>query len=299
MRRNASTRAGYDRATTAALLDALIARMPARRAALVGISGLQGSGKSTLAHQLAAAARECGIATEVLALDDFYLGRRERAALARTVHPLFATRGVPGTHDLALLDRTLLALRTCSPRCPARVPRFDKGHDTRLPPSRWRRVSNAPRLILLEGWCIGVPAASVRESATALNALERDDDAEGRWRGHVNAALANDYAKLWRRLDALVVLAAPGFAVVERWRGEPERALRRAGAPRAMSPAALRRFLMHYERLSRRALRMLPKTADIVIELDERRHVKRLRTMRADATRPARRPPQSRRRAPR
>jgi len=116
MRRNASTQAGYDRATVDAVLDALIARMPTRRAALVGLSGLQGSGKSTLARQLAQTARDRGVATEVLALDDFYLGRRERASLARAVHPLLATRGVPGTHDAVLLDRTLRALATARPR---------------------------------------------------------------------------------------------------------------------------------------------------------------------------------------
>jgi D-glycerate 3-kinase len=281
MRRNASTQAGYDRATVEALLDALLARIPARRAALVGVSGLQGSGKSTLARQLAEAARERGVAAEVLALDDFYLGRRERAALARAVHPLFATRGVPGTHDVALLDGTLRALASASPKNPARVPRFDKGRDTRVAPSRWRRVTSPPRLILLEGWCVGVPAAPRGESARALNALERTEDADGRWRAHVEAALVSDYSKLWRRLDALILLAAPGFAIVERWRGEPERALRRRGAPRAMSLPALRRFLMHYERLSRRALKTLPKRADVIVELDEQRRVRRVRTRRA------------------
>src|SRR6188472_2123866 len=110
MHRDASTHTGYDFETVETLLEALTSRLPRRRAALVGLSGLQGSGKSTLARQIAAAASAHGIATEVLALDDFYRGRGERAVLARTIHPLLATRGVPGTHDLALLDRTLRAL---------------------------------------------------------------------------------------------------------------------------------------------------------------------------------------------
>jgi D-glycerate 3-kinase len=285
---NASTQAGYDRATVDAVLDALIARLPRRRAALVGISGVQGSGKSTLAHQLAHAARERGIATEVLALDDFYLGRRDRAKLSREMHPLFATRGVPGTHDIALLERTLRALVGASRAHPARVPRFDKGRDTRVAPSRWRQVELAPRLVLIEGWCIGVPAATRGESPDPLNALERHEDADGRWRALVETALAGRYAKLWRRLDALVVLAAPDYGVVERWRGEPERALRRRKAPHAMPTHALRRFLMHYERLGRRALKTLPKRADVVIELDECRRVRRVRS-RPRPARPARR----------
>jgi D-glycerate 3-kinase len=292
MRRDASTRAGYDRATVDALLDALAPRLASRHAALVGISGLQASGKSTLAAQLAAAARGRGIATQVLALDDFYLGRRDRAKLARGVHPLLATRGVPGTHDVALLAATVAALRDASAREPARIPRFDKGRDTRLPPSRWRRVTSPPRLILLEGWCVGVPAEAPRALAKPVNALERIEDPDVRWRTWVNARLAGDYAALWRALDALIVLRAPSFEIVSRWRDEPERRLRKRGAPRAMSPSALRRFLMHYERLSRHALRTLPALADVAVTLDASRRVERI------SARAPRRPP-SRTRAPR
>jgi D-glycerate 3-kinase len=278
MRRDASTQIGYDSTVVGTVLDALLARRATRSEPwLVGLSGLQGSGKSTLARQLAAAANARGVSTQVLALDDFYLGRRDRGRLARDVHPLLATRGVPGTHDLALLTRTLRALRRATRTHPARIPRFDKGTDTRLPPSRWRRVTNAPHLILLEGWCIGVPAQTTREFGRALNELERTEDADGRWRAWVNAQLAHDYARLWREFDALIVLAAPDFEIVSRWRDEPERALRRRRAPHALSPSSLRRFLMHYERLSRHALRTLPALADVLVMLDPTRNVQRIR----------------------
>ena len=244
---------------------------------LVGLSGLQGSGKSTFARQLAAAAYLRDVPTQVLALDDFYLGRRERARLARDVHPLLATRGVPGTHDLALLARTLRALRTASIARPARIPRFDKGSDTRVPPPRWQRVTVAPRLILIEGWCVAIPAQTRRELGRAINDLERIDDDDGRWRAWVNAQLAGEYAHLWRTLDALVVLAAPDFAIVQRWRDEPERLLRRRGAPHAMSRVVLRRFLLNYERLSRHALRTLPAIADVLVTLDANRETQRIR----------------------
>jgi len=276
MRRDASTQVGYDSTVVGTVLDALLARLPTRRAPLlVGLSGLQGSGKSTLARQLAAAANARGVPTQVLALDDFYFGRRDRARLARNVHPLLATRGVPGTHDLALLARTLDALR--NPTGASRIPRFDKGRDTRVPPSRWRRIAAAPRLILIEGWCIGVPAQATGELGRALNNLERTEDSDGRWRAWVNAQLADRYTRIWRRFDALVVLAAPDFEIVARWRDEPERALRRRGAPQAMSRSTLRRFLMHYERLSRHALRTLPALADVLVALDETRGGRRIR----------------------
>lgn len=275
MRRDAITQSGYAPDVVAATLDALLTRRRAvRRPWLIGLSGLQGSGKSTFAAQLADAARARGIATQVLSLDDFYLGRRERAHLARTVHPLLATRGVPGTHDVGLLLRTLDALRTADASRPARVPRFDKGRDTRVTPSRWRRVAMPPSLIVLEGWCIGVPAQGPAALRRPLNALERDEDAGARWRSWVDARLAGDYARLWRRLDTLVLLQAPSFAVVSRWRDEQEESLRRRGAPHAMDAVALARFLMHYERLSRQALRELPARADLLLLLDGARRVR-------------------------
>src|SRR5690606_38677225 len=156
------------------------------RPCLAGLSGLQGSGKSTLARQLAAAAGRSGFDCVALSLDDFYLGRRERARLARAVHPLLATRGVPGTHDLALLHDTLDALAVATPNRPARLPRFDKGRDTRLPPSRWHRVARPPRLVVLEGWCVGLPPEPAIALRRPLNALERGQDRDGRWRAHVN-----------------------------------------------------------------------------------------------------------------
>ncbi len=282
MRADASTQDGYAVAEIGIVLEALLARVARRKTPLLaGLSGLQGAGKSTFARQLAATARTRGVACVVLSLDDFYLGRRERRHLARDVHSLFLTRGVPGTHDLGLLERVLDALAHASPTTPARVPRFDKGHDTRLPPSRWRRVDEAPALIVLEGWCVGVPAQAPATLRRPLNALERSEDADGRWRRHVNDALAHGYRRLWRRLDALVLLQAPGWNVVTRWRGEQEQSLHARRAPQAMDPARLARFLMHYERLSRVALRELPALAGIRILLDRQRRVREIHIDRA------------------
>lgn len=264
------------------MCDWLLRRLLKKRRGVlfVGISGLQGSGKSTLAAQLVSALTQAGVAALALSIDDFYFGRGERIRLARRAHPLLATRGVPGTHDLALLDRTLAALRDASRLHPALVPRFDKGLDTRMPRARWHKIVAPPRVILLEGWCVGIPAQLDAQLARPVNALERLHDTDGRWRGYVNAQLRGGYARLWRRFDALIQLAAPSFEVVQRWRDEQERPLRRAHAPRALSPAALRRFLQHYERLSRHGLRTLPGHADLRLVLDADRRVRRIATIR-------------------
>ena len=239
---------------------------------ILGLSGLQGSGKSTLASALIDAAGERGWAAVTLSLDDVYLTRAEREALAAEVHPLLRTRGVPGTHDLALLASTLSALEKAAPERPVSIPRFDKGHDDRYDMALWPAIGEPPDLVVLEGWCLGVDAAPDADLIEPLNALERDEDADGTWRHWVNARLA-DYQTVWKGLDALVVLEAPSWDVVTTWRDEAEQPLRERGEPHAMDAAELARFLQHYERISRRALATLAAKAEVVIHLDEQRRV--------------------------
>lgn len=234
-----------------------------------GISGLQGSGKSTLAAQLVAAAGEAGLAAASVSLDDFYLTAAQRRALARDVHPLLVTRGPPGTHDVPLALATLDALR--GGQTPA-LPRFDKLGDDRLAPEHWTQPPAPLDLLVLEGWCLGVPAEPEDALRDPLNAIEREEDGDGRWRRWCNAALARDYPLLWDRIDVLWFLQPPGFEAVHTWRGEQERALQAAepGRP-AMDRAALVRFIQHYERVSRQALRTMPNIADVRVPLDAAR----------------------------
>ncbi|MBB3344986.1 kinase [Luteimonas sp. RC10] len=255
--------------------DALVARVldDALRhgARVLGISGLQGTGKSTLATQLAAAGRARGLAIAVLSLDDLYLDHRARQHLARTVHPLLATRGPPGTHEVALGCALLDTLRTGGS---ARLPRFDKGRDDRRPAADWTSAGPVA-LTVFEGWCLGATPEPAEALAAPINALERDEDPDGTWRRWCNAALARDYPALWQRVGRLLFLQPPGFEVVPAWRWQQEQALRSAARDRAgMDRAQVERFVQHYERVSRRLLRTLPDTADVVIALDAQRRVR-------------------------
>ena len=234
-----------------------------------GICGLQGSGKSTLAAQLVAAARQAGLAAASVSLDDFYLTAAQRRRLARDVHPLLAIRGPPGTHDLDLALETFDALRRGLTRP---LPRFDKAGDDRLAPEHWADTPAPLDLLVFEGWCLGVPAESEEALREPLNPLERDEDPDGRWRRWCNAALARDYPPLWAQVDVLWFLQPPGFETVHAWRGEQERALQAAHPGHTgMDDAALDRFIQHYERVSRQALRTMPGIADACVALDSER----------------------------
>ncbi|MFC3070098.1 kinase [Phenylobacterium soli] len=239
------------------------ARRANGRSVVVGICGAQGSGKSTLAMAVKALLAEDGLSAAVLSLDDLYLPRAERARLAHEVHPLLITRGPPGTHDPALGVATLAALARAGP---VPLPRFDKAADERRPAADWDVAQGPVDVVLFEGWCVGARPQPQEALAAPVNALERDEDPDGRWRGFVNTALAGAYAPLFARLDRLALLAAPGFETVAAWREEQEAKLReRTGG--GMAPGQIGRFVAHYERLTRWILEEMPPRADAVFRL--------------------------------
>ncbi|MNS77513.1 nucleoside triphosphate hydrolase domain-containing protein [compost metagenome] len=218
---------------------------------LIGIAGAQGSGKTTLAR--AAAERFCAAH---LSLDDVYLTQAEREAKGRTVHPLFAVRGPPGTHDLRLLEATVEALRAAAPASRTALPAFDKLADDRRSETQWPVFTGRPSAVLVDGWCLGATPQVAADLIAPINALEREQDGQGLWRGAVNAELAGAYAEAFARFDALLFLKAPSFSAVLDWRCEQEAGLM------GLSPAALpleRRaelsvFIQHFERITRHML---------------------------------------------
>lgn len=240
------------------------------RRILVGLAGPQGSGKSTLAKALPDLLAKLSLRTAVLALDDFYLAHAERQSLATRVHPLLATRGPPGAHEISLIEHVvdrLLAGET------AAVPRFDKATDDRTATSV---VSGPVDVVLLEGWCVGAIPQPDADLAAPVNSLERELDPDGVWRRFANDALGA-YQPLFSRTDLLIQLRAPSFDTVAGWRWEQEAKLRdeRGDDPasRIMTRDEVERFIQHYERITRWMFAEMPSRADVVVDLDADRQV--------------------------
>lgn len=261
------------------LLEELKADIEQQKLAVLGITGTQGSGKSTLASFLHRALSECfGFKVAALSLDDFYLGHAARQALGEHIHPLLQTRGVPGTHEVALAMRTIEHL--LNHETEVRIPRFDKASDDRKPEAQWDSLQAPVDLVILEGWCVQAPAQDDAELLEPLNELEQQEDPGGTWRHYVNQQNREVYPALYAYLDKLIMLQAPSFAMVEVWRGRQEDKLRAAQAAgtaaagsKIMDAAQLRRFIQHYERLTLQSLKYLPEQADIVFSLNEAQQI--------------------------
>jgi D-glycerate 3-kinase len=237
---------------------------------VLGVCGAQGSGKSTLAEGLAERLTAKGLRAATLSIDDLYLSHAERARLGEIVHPLFATRGVPGTHDTGLGVRLLDQIREGRDVV---LPRFDKATDD--PAQTGTPVKGPLDVLVFEGWCVGARAQDDLALDTPVNALEAERDEDAIWRRCVNLALATDYADLFARIDRVVLLAAPGFEVVRDWRIQQEHDLRRrvGEGGRTMSDGEIGVFIQHYERLTRHILSDMPAYADLTLRLDENRRL--------------------------
>ena len=252
----------------------------ANRPVLVGLNGSQGSGKTTLCDYLQGAlTHQYGKRALALSIDDFYLTHQQRLSLAQTVHPLCATRGVPGTHDIALLNATVTQLLDPARSADVVIPSFDKATDDRKPAQALGRWSGDLDVLLLEGWCLGVRPQEDETLVQPINPLEAQEDTEAVWRQWVNRSLAEDYVPFYECVDFWVMLAAPDFDCVLAWRSEQEEKLRRsladAATPNALqSPEDLQRFVQHYERLTRECLATLPDRVDYLLSLDARRKVR-------------------------
>jgi D-glycerate 3-kinase len=236
------------------------------RVPVVAVAGPQGSGKTTLVQ--AAAANSGGATT--FSLDDVYLPGSARRDIAGRIHPLFATRGVPGTHDLNVFNETLDLLLDPG-AATTRLPSFDKVADEPRDLAAWPTCTGSPSLILVDGWCLGATAQPDEELIEPVNALEAQEDRLGRWRAYANHCLEDTYARAFARFDAILYLRAPSFEVIEGWRRQQEEGL--LGRPlNDDDRARISRFVAHFERITRHMLGG-GHTADVVVQLDEGRGV--------------------------
>lgn len=220
----------------------VLARLAERPQGLlcVGVNGPQGGGKSTLTAALVELLAARGLDAATVSVDDFYLTHAEQRALAERHpgNPYLAVRGCPGTHEVALGERTLDALASRHD-AEVRVPSYDKGahggEGDRHPEALWPAQRTPLAVLFFEGWMLGFrPAGEGALADPRLAPCDRALEGYGGWLS---------------RLHAFVHLDAREPSYVLRWRVDAERARRERegrGLSDAQALAYVERFLPAY-----------------------------------------------------
>ncbi len=244
---------------------------------IIGLSGGQGAGKSTITGILKfILKKKYGLELCVFSIDDFYKTKAERNKMSKNTHPLFLTRGVPGTHDINLISKTFKSLKKKVFK-PVLIPKFDKSIDDRFKKSKWTRVKKAPSVIIFEGWCIGARHQKDRDLKKPLNFIEKKYDNNLKWRKKVNNQLKNNYKKLFNKMDKLVYLKAPSFNHIFQWRLQQEQKLKLTSKnKKTMSKSKIREFIMFYERITRHMMKDFSNISDLTIFLDKKHRSKKM-----------------------
>ena len=249
-----------------------------KKTKVIGLTGGQGTGKSTISNILKIILKEAyELETVIFSIDDFYKTLSEREKMSKNTSPLFLTRGVPGTHDTKMLFRSIKNLKKNRFE-KLTIPKFDKSIDDRFSKDKWLKIKKKPNIVIFEGWCVGVKAQKKKDLINPVNKLEKQKDNKKIWRSKVNLELKTNYKKIFNLIDKLIFLRVPSFKYVFKWRLLQEKKLRiTSKGKKIMTDEQINNFIMYYERLTKHMLRILPKTANAVINIDEKHRLKSIK----------------------
>jgi len=249
-----------------------------REILLLGLSGGQGSGKTTVSKILKIILRKFfKRRIYVSSIDDFYKTLKERSKMSNKIHPLFETRGVPGTHDTSLILNFFKIIMKKKFK-KIKLPKFEKATDDRTKKKYWFNIKHKPEIIILEGWCVGAKAQSNHLIKKPINILEKYEDKNLKWRNYVNTKLKKEYKKIFKMVDHFIFMKIPNFRVVYTWRLLQEIKLKKKSNSnkKIMSYKEIKRFIMFYERITLQMLKDLSTSASVVMLLNKKQDIKKV-----------------------
>ena len=245
---------------------------------VIGLSAGQGSGKTTVASILRIILKVFFKRNVfVISIDDFYKTLRERNQMAKKKHPLFITRGVPGTHDTHLIKNFFISLKRKKFKKTI-LPKFDKSLDDRLKTNKWYIIKKKPEIVILEGWCVGAKAENISSLRKPINILEKNEDQNLVWRKFVNKKLEKEYKNIFSMIDYYMYMKIPNFRMVLKWRMLQETKLKKKSYnnKKIMSFNEIKRFIMFYQRITLQMIKDLSKSASVIMLLKKNHEIKKV-----------------------
>ena len=245
---------------------------------ILGFSGGQGSGKTTISGILKIILKKFfKRKIHVSSIDDFYKTLNDRDNMSHKIHPLFKTRGVPGTHDINLVKKFFNIIKKNKFE-KIKLPRFEKAIDNRAEKKYWFNIKQKPEIVILEGWCVGAKPQSNSLIRKPINTLEKYEDRDLIWRKYVNKKLKKEYKQLFSMIDHFIFMKIPNFRMVLKWRLLQENKLKKKSQSKkkVMSFNEIERFIMFYQRITLQMLKDLSKSASVVMLLKKNHEIKKV-----------------------
>ena len=249
-----------------------------RKPLFLGFSGGQGAGKTTIAKILKIILiKYFKRNTQVISIDDFYKTQKERYKMSNLIHPLLMTRGVPGTHDVSLIQKFFSFVKRKKFK-KFIIPKFSKRIDDRLKKKYWMNIKKRPEVVILEGWCVGAKPQSNFLLKKPINILEKKEDKNMFWRRHVNEKIKKEYKKIFANIDNFIFVKVPNFKMVFKWRLLQEKKLSKKSHSdkKVMSYDEIKRFIMFYQRITLQMIKDLSKSASVVMLLKKNHSIKKI-----------------------
>ena len=229
----------------------------------IGLTGGQGSGKSTLSKNLTERLNKNGLTTLNLCLDNFYYSKKYREQFLSGIHPLAATRGVPGTHDIDSLYELLDKCSKHNFSTIGKLPKFDKLVDDLDPNKKWKVPRKFHQIIILEGWCVGVQPSFISE--VPVTRWEKFNDPAGTWKSW-SKNCSHKYQKIWDFLDQIILLKQENFQQVITDKIEQEKKLRKKSSLSKNERKKIEYFCGHFESWTQGIWSHFSKKCDVIIE---------------------------------
>ena len=244
----------------------------------VGLAGGQGTGKTTISSIVKIILEKYfKLKVFKISIDDFYKTRKERLNLSKKVHPMFMTRGVPGTHDVKMMLNFFKKLKSKKFKM-IDLPNFNKAIDDRFPKKKWYKINEKPDIIIFEGWCVGAQPEMNKTLQKSKNSLEKINDQKLVWRKYVNKQLKNKYKRLYSQLNCMIYLKAKNFSLLQKWRIKQEHKLwlktKKSSSHKIMSKGDIISFMQTYQRITENMFKKMPKYASIILNLNSNHQIK-------------------------
>ena len=249
-----------------------------RKTLFLGFSGGQGSGKTTITGILKIILKKYfKRKIQVFSIDDFYKTLEDRNKMSDLVHPLFKTRGVPGTHDTNLIKKFFNFIKKKNFK-KFKTPKFSKTLDNRLKKKYWFNINERPEIVILEGWCVGAKHQKNSLIKKPINILEKYQDKNMVWRKFVNEKLKKEYKKIFAKIDHFIFVKVPDFKMVFKWRLLQESKLKKKSysKKKAMSQIDIKHFVMFYQRITLQMSKDLSKSASVVMFLKKNHEINKV-----------------------